>query len=96
MEVSENVRGFRYVDYPKYLEPHESKRLIQESSAIGDYEDSFSYIGSSFLWFGEHHHLNREEVRQVIIFLQHWLDNGRLPTCGNGAKQNGSADIPQA
>jgi hypothetical protein len=54
-------------------------RLIQESSAIGDYEDSFDCPGSSYLWVGDDHHLDREEVAELIENMQHWLDNGRLP-----------------
>lgn len=41
-------------------------RLIQESSAVGDY-----------LWVGDHH-LNREEVTELITRMQHWLKTGRL------------------
>ena len=52
--------------------------LALESSAVGDYDDSVDRPGSSFLWFGDHHHLNREEVSELVGFLQHWLDTGRL------------------
>jgi len=52
--------------------------LIQESSAIGDYEDAFDKPGSSFLWVGRYHHLNRMEVAELIERMQHWLDTGRL------------------
>lgn len=53
-------------------------RLTSESSAIGDYEDSYSHPGSSFLWIGDNHHLDREEVATLITHLQYWLDNRRL------------------
>ena len=53
-------------------------RLFQESSAKGDYEDSLDRPGSSFLWIGRNHHLNREEVAEFVKHLQRWLDTGSL------------------
>jgi hypothetical protein len=53
-------------------------RLIQESSAIGDYENSFDCPGSSYLWIGQYHHLNREEVAELIARMQYWLKTGRI------------------
>ena len=55
------------------------ERVIQESSAIGDYSDALDNPGSSFLWIGEDHHLNREQVDFLVKAMQHWLDHGRLP-----------------
>ena len=78
MKSTKTERGFiviEHITYPKEM----TKRLIQESSAIGDYEDSFSHPGSSFLWIDENFHLNREEVQQFIDILKHWLENKRLP-----------------
>lgn len=57
-------------------------RLIQESSTIGDYADSFDRPGSSYLWIGEYHHLNREQVRQLIVYMQRWLNTGELEEQG--------------
>ncbi len=54
-------------------------RLIQESSAIGDYEDSEDNVGSSYLWVGNDHHLNREEVSLLVHIMSSWLIDGRLP-----------------
>ena len=73
------ARGFGVVKSEKYQnEPGQWERLIQESSAIGDYEDAMDKPGSSFLWVGDHHHLNREEVQELIERMQHWLATGRL------------------
>lgn len=79
MKLVKSERGFIFLDHPAYLEPHETKRVVSESSAVGDYEDSLEKPGSSFLWVGEDHHLNREEVSQLVQCLQSWLDKGRLP-----------------
>ena len=72
-------RGFILVEHPSYP-GCETKRLIQESSAaLGKYPDCFHNPGSSALWIGKDHHLDREEVAELIRRLQHWLDNKRLP-----------------
>ena len=78
MKMVVTERGWRVVDHMKYVKP-EAGRLVGESSAIGDYEDSFDKPGSSFLWFGDDYHLNRDEVRVLVTALQVWLDDGRLP-----------------
>lgn len=79
METIKTDRGFRLVTHEKYQnEPGEHTRLIQESSAIGPYVNSIDCPGSSFLWVGKHHHLNREEVKELIQRMQYWLDTKRL------------------
>lgn len=55
------------------------ERLIQESSAVGDYDDSLDNPGSSYLWVGRDHHLDRDQVRELIGHMNAWLTNGRLP-----------------
>lgn len=84
MRAEQTPRGFVCVVHPLNIQPDNAKeiqetRLVQESSAIGDYEDSFSKPGSSYLWFGEDHHLNREEVKELVDKLNHWLEHKRLP-----------------
>lgn len=79
MLVESTNRGFRIIQHPTRANEPEMTRLIQESSAIGDYEDSWDNPGSSYLWIGDDHHLNREEVAELIGNMQHWLDTGRLP-----------------
>jgi hypothetical protein len=79
MEAILTGRGFRAVVHEKYQNtPGEFTRLVQESSAIGDYEDSYEKPGSSYLWVGNDHHLNREEIAELIERMQYWLENGRL------------------
>ena len=77
MEYQITDRGFEVVaekNYPK----GETERLVQQSSAIGDYEDSFNFAGSSFLWIGSNHHLNREQVGEFKNRLEAWLKTGSL------------------
>jgi len=81
MKMKQSDRGFRYVEHPAYTENAAPARLVGESSAVGDYDDSLSRPGSSFLFFGldaARHHLNREEVAELVQLLQHWLDHGQL------------------
>ncbi len=79
MKTEKTDRGFVVVTHEKYQnKPGEMTRLIQESSAIDDYENSFECPGSSYLWVGQDHHLNRKEVFELISRMQHWLKTGRL------------------
>ncbi len=79
MKTIKTNRGFRIVEHEKYAgKLDEETRLIQESSAIGDYEHSWDTPGSSFLWVGQDHHLNRLQVRELIDKLEYWLQEGRL------------------
>ncbi len=84
MKIETSNRGFRFVLAEKYQnEPGEYTMLIAESSAIGDYDDSFDNPGSSYLWIGNDHHLSRDEVADMIETMQHWLDHKRLPDQGS-------------
>ena len=79
MKAEETGRGFIRVKHEKYQnKPGVGACLIQESSAIGDYDDSFDNPGSSFLWVGQDHHLDRDEIRDLIDRMQYWLDSKRL------------------
>jgi len=80
MRIERTPRGFFCVVHPAYAGKNEGEeiRVIQESSAIGDYEDSMVKPGSSFLWVGENVHLNREEVEQLVGLMNFWLKTGRL------------------
>lgn len=79
MKTEKTERGFVVVIHEKYQNKQgEMTRLIQESSAIGDYEESFDRPGSSYLWVGQDHHLNRGEVAGLITRMQHWLETGQL------------------
>lgn len=77
MELKQTSRGFDWIEHPAYS-IGEVKRLASQSSAIGDYDDSLDRPGSSFLWIGESHHLNREEVAEFVKYLQAWLKTGSM------------------
>ena len=79
MKLVKSGRGFQILEHTTYAnEPIPDARLIQQSSAIGDYEDSFDKPGSSYLWIGKDHHLNREEVKQLVSHMEYWLKHGNL------------------
>jgi len=79
MKSKESPRGFRYIEHPTYGNHPCDEIILQESSAIGDYEDALEHPGSSFLWVSKNFHLNREEVAQLIFAMQEWLYTGNLP-----------------
>lgn len=74
MKTNVSSRGFHFI-------LKNGERVVSESSAIGDYEDS-DLPGSSYLWVGEVQ-LDREEVDRLCNALTHWLENKRLPILGN-------------
>ncbi len=76
MKTTISNRGFHFIK-------KDEERIVSESSAIGDYEDSFDIPGSSYLWVGGEVQLNREEIAQLRDALTHWLENKRLPILGN-------------
>lgn len=79
MRVFKTSRNFHGLNCETYQnERGRFSRLIQESSAVGDYHDSFDKPGSSFLWVGDNAHLSREGVTELIRALQWWLDHGCL------------------
>ena len=77
MKASTTSRGFVVIEEENYQDG-EMTRLIQESSTVGDYDDSPEKPGSSYLWVGQDHHLDREQVTELISRMQHWLLTGRL------------------
>jgi len=84
MEIKKTNRGFEIIEHPYYIETDSNQpqsglpqRFIQQSSAIS-HEDSLDKAGSSYLWIGPYHHLNREEVSLLIKHLSHWLGTGSL------------------
>lgn len=92
MKFEETPRGFELVShetYPPKEARHDpsplpdSTRLVQQSSAIGNYPDAMERPGSSFLWLGEHHHLNRDEVKELAKRLRVWLATGSLKIEGD-------------
>lgn len=80
MKIGQTKRGFAIVTHPVYHGTDEKDdRLIQESSDVGLYDDSLDLPGSSYLWVGSAHHLDRAEVCELITLLQGWVDNKQLP-----------------
>ena len=78
MKTKKSGRGFNHLMEKEYLNPENETTIVSESSAIGYYDDSFDNPGSSYLWFGEKHHLDREQVEKVVEALNNWLENKRL------------------
>jgi len=72
MNVEFTSRGFE-----KILDK-EGKMLVQQSSAVGDYDDAFDRPGSSYLWVGENTALDREQVAELRDHLNNWLKTGYL------------------
>lgn len=71
-------RGFQTVKADRYAsDPPVKTRLLQQSSVIR-YDDGLDRPGSSCLWIGEDHHLNREDVESLRNYLTRWLETGKL------------------
>jgi len=85
MNASKTARGFNIIEHLTYANEPKLERLVQESSAVGDYDDSLDNPGSSFLWLCQDFHLNREEVRELIDIMKYWLDNKKLPEDCHGS-----------
>lgn len=79
MKATKSPRGFIFIMHKQYPPNGQESKLCSESSIIGNYDDAFDYPGSSALWIGENHHLNREEVTQLRDCLSYWLEHRRLP-----------------
>lgn len=79
MKITHNNRGFPSLHHDVYVpKGDDDTRILTASSAIGDYGDSLDKPGSSFLWVGLTWHLNREQVAEMIRYMQGWLETGRL------------------
>jgi hypothetical protein len=77
MQIQMTERGFFVHLWPDYV-TGELTRVVGESSAVGEYKDALEKPGSSYLWIGERHHLDRKEVKALRHLLGRWLRNGRL------------------
>lgn len=79
MRFTRTERGFGLVVHEGYPpEPGDESRLVQHSSIVLGYPDAFERPGTSALWVGNDHHLNREEVAQLRDRLTRWLETGSL------------------
>lgn len=79
MRITQTPRGFGLITHPNTGDSGED-RLVQESSAVNpDQTGAYDSPGSSYLWIGDRHHLDRPQVMQLITLLQHWVTTGSLP-----------------
>lgn len=79
MKLDTTSREFEWLEHTRYDNQMDTQtRLASQSSIVGGYEDSWDRAGSSALWIGADHHLNREEVAQFIKHLQAWVDTGSM------------------
>jgi hypothetical protein len=84
MKLETTDRGREIVmDYGNLLREIPPIGLAQQSSAIGDYPDAMDRPGTSFLWIGERHHLNREQVAELSKRLQAWVKTGSMKLDGD-------------
>ena len=80
--TEENSDGFQTVRCPIassiFGGPSGNMAIVRQSPGIGPYPDADAVPGSSYLWIGEHHYLDRENVRELYDYLSHWLSTGLL------------------
>ena len=74
MEVQMTDRGFEYILFPLRTDRGKMERLVGQSSIT----DGEHVPGGTCLWFGEEHHLERDEVKELKDRLEAWLDTGSL------------------
>jgi hypothetical protein len=82
VEVEFTNRGFGII---KFKDHNQRECSLQQSSAIGDREDSYDRPGSSFVWLGVDKapeelgyrmHLDHKQVEELINRLSNWLETG--------------------
>ncbi len=73
MEITRTSLGFGVVEHPSHP-AHKMLRIVQESFMGKSCDEP----GSSYLWIGEHHRLDRDEVSELNAILTRWLATGRL------------------
>lgn len=78
MDIVTSDRGLEYIHFKEGTDSTQKSRLVSQSSVVGDYTDSASRPGSSYLWIGGNHHLSREQVRELVRHLNSWLETGSL------------------
>jgi len=101
--VTETPWGFQVITF----KDHSGDKVeLQQSSAIGPYDDAIDRPGSSYVWLGSEYygrvHLSRDHVLCLIDVLATWLRTGRFDkevthateTDGAVAKDDRQADQP--
>lgn len=82
MKVTKSERGFEFLEHDVYPPDADElySRLASQSSALDMEYEGNAQPGSSYLWIGQNHHLNRKQVEQFVAHLQSWLETGQLET----------------
>jgi hypothetical protein len=78
MKRENTARGFPCIVHDKYPPDGRVGELVCQSSVILDYPHSFDKPGSSALWIGDDFHLDKDEVKELITYLQRWVETGDL------------------
>jgi hypothetical protein len=78
MKVTKSERGFPRLDHEDYPGAQPSVLALASSVIYSKYPDAMQRPGTSALWIGADHHLDREQVAELIQHLQSWLDTGRF------------------
>lgn len=76
MKIVERLSGLQALIHPNHDEDFDGE-IASQSSAVDTSLES-PRGGSSFLWVGVNHHLNRSEVDEFTRYLQRWLSTGEL------------------
>ncbi len=76
MKTETTAKGVQQVLFPYYASAAIGV-LLAQSSANGCNLDLVARRNAEFLWVGEHH-LSRSQVRELVLFLTHWLESGLL------------------
>lgn len=79
MNLIQTDRGFEVLEHDVYAsQPPAKSTIVQQSCVIRSFAGAYAFPGSSCLWIGKDHHLDRNEVRELVGFLQQWLETGTL------------------
>lgn len=70
MKHSHTGEGLRSIEHPSSDNGQWEPVLVQESAR--------ERHGEVAMWVGHYHRLSRTEVAELVAYLQHWLETGRL------------------
>lgn len=88
--ATKTQRGFELIEFK---DANGNECSIQQSSAVGHYDDSYDRPGTSFIWLGQERegkhsvtgeslgarmHLNREQAKALATLLLRWARTGLL------------------
>lgn len=78
MRVNCTIEGHRLIESESCADKTKMAVVVQESHAVNNYIDYYNDPGSSFLWIGTDHHFNRDEVQELVGYLNNWVQTGKL------------------